>query len=93
MDYEITSWKIPTDFHRLLSGLDTMVAILRKKPGEPTIYLYETDYKKVRRLATMNLPATAALDEITFRGIPVRNGGSKKSKRPTHYTEPNKRAR
>lgn len=92
MDYEITHWKVPNDFHKVMQGLDVMVAIMAKRPGTE-LYLYNEDYKKIARLAKSNLPGGATLGQILFRGIVVNNGGSKKSKRPAPaYTPPTKRA-
>lgn len=88
MDYEITSWRIPNDMIRCLDGLDAMVALLARKGGN--IYLYDSDFQKFRRLAKQNLPATATLDNITFRGIIVKNGGTKKGKRPAPKYNPDR---
>ena len=91
MDYEITHWKIPTDFHRLLTGLDAMVAIFAKKSGDHRLPLYDADYRKVRHIAKQNLPDGATIDSILYRGFKVVNGGTKASKRPVHYTPPPKK--
>lgn len=87
MNYEITEWKLPADFGRVLVGLDAMVAIAAGKANKPTaLYLYDADYNRIRHAAKINLPEGASLEQVTFRGIPVRNGGTKASKRPVHYT-------
>lgn len=82
MDFEIMHHKVPNDLAKIIKALDAYVAILKAKRGEPALYLYDSDYKKVKRLADQFLPDGQRLDTITFRGLPVRNGGSKKAKRP-----------